>query len=430
MPFNPHELTIDTIKGFVDRLAKHLKTLPVPKSWPPKRSELNEAMARALGFAHWHALKQTVDGKPHQEVGVALPLPGNSFIRNSGREGETASNSIRVFDQHNRSFVAVIGTANDRDRFYDDAVEALKGPLLWIRNKSSKATTQSFTMVATDGGELFDVINILGAQKKDHELNHALCSMMDIYDSEQSWISADAISIETGALLAALIPALMTIDSRTGKRPITTRLIRENLSLESIISMTGRRDMPWHLSLALMSYLDRMQLPGMQAARLPRRGDSHALFHEDEVAQFYDRKKHSIIEKNATRLLEPAIHAHTPIPTTGRIILEIDTPTSECPYASFLPETRWWLLHEYLKLWIEVNPKGVVIFDNLPDDIALAVTSITGMAGCGSQHPNLRGILVGADDAFGKMPSWFQNPTGIRDIHCWIGLGGVSLPHR
>ena len=60
MPFQPHEMTLDTLKGMVDRLQRFHKSRPAPKAWPPKRTECQEAVAQALGFANFHAARQSL----------------------------------------------------------------------------------------------------------------------------------------------------------------------------------------------------------------------------------------------------------------------------------------------------------------------------------------------------------------------------------
>lgn len=56
MSFNPSALNERTLKQFVDRLAALRKTQEVPKntSWPPKRAQLQEEVAKILGFTSWH----------------------------------------------------------------------------------------------------------------------------------------------------------------------------------------------------------------------------------------------------------------------------------------------------------------------------------------------------------------------------------------
>lgn len=56
MSFNPRALDESTLKQFVDRLYKLHKAgpCPAPATWPPKRSAIQEEVARMLGFPNWH----------------------------------------------------------------------------------------------------------------------------------------------------------------------------------------------------------------------------------------------------------------------------------------------------------------------------------------------------------------------------------------
>lgn len=56
MPFNPQALNERTLKQFVDRLSAIRQSQPVPDmaDWPPKRSAIQEEVAKTLGFTSWH----------------------------------------------------------------------------------------------------------------------------------------------------------------------------------------------------------------------------------------------------------------------------------------------------------------------------------------------------------------------------------------
>lgn len=58
MGFNASALSANTIKTFVDRLNKRNKE---KTTWPPKRSAVQEDIAKVLGYDSWHALNKALD---------------------------------------------------------------------------------------------------------------------------------------------------------------------------------------------------------------------------------------------------------------------------------------------------------------------------------------------------------------------------------
>jgi len=58
MGFNASALSANTIKTFVDRLNKRNKE---KTTWPPKRSAVQEDIAKVLGYDSWHALNKAID---------------------------------------------------------------------------------------------------------------------------------------------------------------------------------------------------------------------------------------------------------------------------------------------------------------------------------------------------------------------------------
>lgn len=78
MGFNASALSANTIKTFVDRLNKRNKE---KTTWPPKRSAVQEDIAKVLGYDSWHALNKALD----------TPKPDTKSVQQSTTPSHTPS---------------------------------------------------------------------------------------------------------------------------------------------------------------------------------------------------------------------------------------------------------------------------------------------------------------------------------------------------
>ncbi len=163
MPFHPENLTESTLKGFVDRVHRFVKTSPSP-TLPPKRAWAQEVVAQALGFPSFHAAKIAIkNGKPTEESKtkndpdplhwqIKTPSGFYNFSRDilsisrEGMESTIINIPIKMLSSH----LLLVGKEADRLTAFNSLLHIPSMPILWIQGSSAAE-------VKSDPGIVIDI---------------------------------------------------------------------------------------------------------------------------------------------------------------------------------------------------------------------------------------------------------------------------------
>lgn len=257
MPFQPDEMTLSTLKGFVDRLARFHKSQPQPITWPPKRAWCQEAIAQALGFPNFHAA--------HTALSTPLPPPSqswrlkvderSSFNRALARTVKDGETSILIPHTTLLSHLVLFAAEAERKKVLEDL--HAQAPCFWIQGPlalPSKASDNSLTIGPHQGWN--SLFNTFSPTASAGELVELTASLMHKMGPDNAVWSGRAISLLTG-ILFSLVYRRDHHDLR-----LDLEVLREHLILENIQKLSKRRDLPPKILQPVRSYL--RSLPGYQ----------------------------------------------------------------------------------------------------------------------------------------------------------------------
>lgn len=345
MPFQPDALTPSTLKGFVDRLHRFSKTHQ-PESWPPKRSWAQEAVARALGFPHFHAAQQALS-LPRQasaddqvvSKGVQWILPTPSGVAGISDHllyplESTRGLSALTLPVSTQENLLLLGTEHERDTALGSLVHATlphRLPLLWFRGDES---------LPNDGHPLpavrLPAFQGYGAAM-EHVLHHwrageiteLLASLLDDLPDQAMWKNR-AI-----ALAAAVVGALAHLRDRDGLT-LTMDALRDALILDNLETL-ARRDLPANLAQSLRAYL--RSLPGYaEGAAVAVQSDT-------------TREQHGFLQMQFVRALGPGLSRFDLQP---RLLVRLDREA---------PQPR--ALAALADEWAHRHPGGIILLDGM-----------------------------------------------------------------
>lgn len=348
MPFAPQELTLDTVKGFVDRYLRSQKKLPVPSTWPPKRATAQETVAHMLGFPNWHALHATLANPSRTRTStpsgpVVLGNEHYAVMPGAGN-GVTGPTTFTWSDPS--EVVSLIGAARDRHMVIHHVRTQQKRPVLWLRSNlayDADTHTPGYGFLPTNGYQLYGILDEIFTLWPSPRIVDVLMSLVEADEDEDAKMWRN----RARDLISAVLSALVYLRDHH-KRPFDVQVLREALSLPGLIMLLENPLLSPDMSARLMDY--GRSLPSPQED-FPHKFSTTAL------------DQHGYLQMQFTRVLASAVELTSPAPLGSVQILALNEVDGLPPGASTTEHAV--LLATYIQVWIEKNPGGVLVFDGL-----------------------------------------------------------------
>ena len=354
MPFAPQELTLDTVKGFVDRYLRSQKKLPAPPTWPPKRTAAQETVAQMLGFPNWHALhaRLTDPGRSqsHMQRSQEWMLGGDQYVV----QDPTALSTAPFAWDNAKEVVALVGSAMDRHHVIHRLRSVQKKSVLWLRSNLAHAAsshTPGYGFMAVNHYDLYAIV--------DHVLKS--WPALDLVDMFMSLVSAnededaDIWIVRARVLLSAVVSALVYLRDHHAIA-LTSTSLRQALGLPGLIELTQNTRLPSYLIQALQNY--GQSLPDGRG-KFPDQLTETALDH------------HGYLQMQFTRILGTVEELARPVVFSPCQILALNEVEGTVPGMG--TEHLALLLRIYIQAWVKENPNGLVVFDGLVPQSPLLV---------------------------------------------------------
>ena len=293
MAFQPKEMTQDTLRRVVDNLVRHLKTNPLPQN--PKRSQLQEAVASALGFSSYHDAVQQIKNNQHKKpehppsatydllsdwIVPSEDMSSFSSWPHRSLHGEATSNMFAFKHEDFAHPVMVLAKEKTRKKAFslfrdlnkDKPFYIIQGPmsLFPIAKDASVIKTQDMSVVLKKGST-------------SHIINH-LISRLGASSPDASMWNQRAIS-----MVSSLILALVHLRDFHNLE-LKEETIIENLDLENIVALSkDQKRLPPHILQSLKAYL----------RSIPSYNDQTSV--QSEVV----KEQHGYLKMQFTPMLEP-----------------------------------------------------------------------------------------------------------------------------
>jgi hypothetical protein len=381
MPFNPHEMTLDTVKGFVDRLVRSQKKSPAPATWPPQRAVAQETIAHVLGFPNWHALHQTLERNQQgvtREQAYQHPVLSLPSLRLSGHH-ITISPSSRHQDQDEfhwteQDAIALIGERSTRFDLLSKLAYQQSWPILWLRSNEAhdyRNQSSGFGFTRVNDHNFHGVVDIVLRRWSGSRISDMIMSMLE--ETNPMWRG------RVEELIRPLMDALVHMRENDGLL-LNAKSLRETLLLEQVERVSRRLTVPVELRDRIKSYL--RSIPDFQ---------------QDKPANMQPERTmdmHGFVQMQLTRILAVADDLARSYPMNFRHIISMDEITRGPP-GTVMTE-RMALLIAHIEVWLEDNPDGILIFDGVPEHSPV-LGMIEAKAHAWMSSPAWARVLIGAD---------------------------------
>lgn len=247
MGFNASALSANTIKTFVDRLNKRNKE---KTSWPPKRSTVQEDIAKVLGYDTWHALNKALD-TPKSEIPTSHSTSKNSFV-------STGKWNIPSAYDDNVSFMwssvewnkhcLVFGNDETRCDFFTKFAQANPTRPMLVIQGSLALPMDSWNGVAAK--QIWD----LGALMIG-SLDFTTVSAREIIDVFKIW-NTTSPHIHSEEVLSMVCGALIQLRD-AGKLALDVSTIIDHMEYDALFSLSQRADLAEDNARQLSTYLQQ-----------------------------------------------------------------------------------------------------------------------------------------------------------------------------
>lgn len=376
MPFSPDQMSLPTVKGFVDRLMRSQKRAPSPVSWPPKRAQAQETIAHVLGYPNWHALHEalsvpTQDPALPGQAGSSRQLKSISELpRLSLSSGATATGiEIQAPSQalatphcswHRGSGnIVLTGTAYSRDRILRQMFTQIEGepavPMLWLRGNLAYQGGESLLPMAFQPHwptDMFSVIDqALGSWPAVRLVDFLMSMVGDGDGDDDIWVG------RARSMLSPLLHALVWLRDHSPGHGLSVRQLRSELLLEKLEMLSRLKALPDLERAGLKNYL--LSIPFYRPE----------LIISQQKEQVLDM--HGYLQMQFTKILGVAEELASPLSYARQMVLKMDEAAVGQP--SMRQNELWPLTGAYIDIWLDRNPGGILVLDGFMPDSPLYV---------------------------------------------------------
>ena len=354
MPFQPAEMSEVTLRRLVDNLSRHMKAHPFAA--PPKRSQLQEALAATLGWPSYHAAISEIKRKaPTQPSKVsALPekhLPEQGLFpaewekmpwfpaqwRSGHAKGSSADSAPPA---RLASSVLLIGSESARRKVFSGfiahnpahAVCQVKGPMSILPDLPGASRIKKVPAAA------------LLATGTAAEITEMIASLMHPPSADDAMWHARSISLLSSVVLALVY--LRDTDNKTW--PLTVATIRDCLVFDNLVRLSLRRDLPVNSLRALRSYL--RSIPGFKENQ-PSDSQPEVVLEQHGYLQMQFTAALDKIDSHPVAFLQK-----DSVAATSRLDVQLHEKVN----------SEFALVQRSIQSWVDCNPEGLLVFDVPP----------------------------------------------------------------
>lgn len=326
MGFNASALSANTIKTFVDRLNKRNKE---KTTWPPKRSAVQEDIAKVLGYDSWHALHKALDTPKSVETtstsGSVSETPlfsvGEWNIPSAYNNGHFMWSRVQ-WSKH----CLVFGNDENRCDFFSkfSQVNPLR-PMLLIQGPLALPVDAKHWASANQTSQLMALMV--------RSLDFSTQSAENIVKTLNIWNTSSS-TLHSFELVLTVCKALVQLRD-TQKHPFNLDVLVTHLLYENVVELSQRTDLSPEILQDLNTYLKHYGMPQSNLAR-----------HEAIIKEWLETQK----------IVSPY---HYPETANHRVLIS----------HLFAPSTAVKKqVEEYLDWWVSAHVGGLIVVDGLHSD--------------------------------------------------------------